>query len=156
MANGKQTIFQQLGITPVQAVGIGAAIIALYSIGRKFGLVKGEENDKADKLQSEKMFEPSYLQTLPASQKVMKFSNPKSVEDIAAKIKSAKGLFNDNEAQLWGAIKRMTYKTQVAQVNAYFTRKYGVEMFAYMKTFLNANELAEIYDYLKNLPSGLV
>ena len=156
MANGKQTIFQQLGITPVQAVGTGAAIIALYSLGRKFGLVKGEENEKAEQLQSEKMFEPSYLQTLPASQKVMKFANQQSVADIAEKIKSAKGLFNDNEAQLWGAIKRITYKTQVAQVNGYFTRKYGVELFAYLKTFLNANEQAEIYDYLKKLPSGLV
>ena len=65
-------------------------------------------------------------------------------------------MFNDNEAQLWGALKRITYKTQVAQVNGYFTRKYGVEMFAYLATFLNADELASVYDYLNKLPTGLV
>lgn len=156
MAKSKQTIFEQLGITPVQAIATGGAIIALYSLGRKFGLIKGEEQDKANQLQTEKMFEPSYLQTLPKGQKYKLFVKPETVADIAEKIKTAKGFFNDNEAQLWGAIKRIRYKTQVAQINAYFTRKYGVEMFAYLKTFLNSNELADVYDYLKNLPSGLV
>lgn len=151
-----KNFFEQIGITPVQAVGVVAGLASIYAVGRKFGIIKGEEQVKENKLLGEKMFEPNYLQTLPPEQKVLKFSSASTVPDIAEKIWKAKGFFKDDMAQLWGAIKRMKYKTQVAQVNTFFNQKYSKEMFTYMQTFLNAEEMAQIFDYLNKLPSGLM
>lgn len=144
------------GITPIQAAGAIVVLGGGYLIGKKFGLIKGEENVKSEKLDTEKIFQPTYLESLPSGTKYYKFTSKTTIPDIAEKIYKAKGFFKDDMPQFWAAFKRMKYKTQVAQVNQYFTMHYGKEMFAYIHTYLNDVEMSTLYDYLNSLPTGLI
>ena len=153
---GNKNIFESVGITPLQLVIVGAGGMLIYSIANKFGLIKGDESKKADALSTNKIYEPGYTQGLINKGVKVYLIKKESLQTLAYDIYKAKGFFKDDNGRLWGALKTIHYKTQISQLNKFFIENYKSELFTYLKTFLNNDELAEVYNYFNSLPSGLV
>lgn len=155
MANGKG-FFEQIGVTPLQAVMTVAVVGGIYKVGQKFGLISTAESEAKDKkseaILNDDAFNPSYYK----GKKVMTWTNEASPKSIAKAIYDSKGLFNDDEAKFWGAIKRCTYKTQVSKVSDTFRLLYGKSLIDYIQGFLNKDGIARLSDYVNKLPSGIV
>lgn len=154
MAN--KNIFESIGVTPVQAVLVGGGAFLIFKAAKKFGLIKSEESNKADSLGTNKIFEPGYIKQLRKQGKKVYLLNDASLKSVAKKIIDSKGFFHDSMDQFWSAIKTIHYQTQVSQVNEYLTTYQGKELFSFLKTFLNNEEMAQVYDYFNSLPSGLI
>ena len=159
----KTNLLESAGISPIQLIILGGGAYFIYTVttkvGEKFGIVKSDTDlaneQKSTGLNSMPQMSPSYLSKLGAT-KVMKFKNKSTLQNIVASIYKSKGVFNDNEAMLYGAFKMITYKTQLAEVSQAFYKDYNYDLYQYLKTFLNDSELALIYDYLNKLPTGIV
>lgn len=152
MAN--KNIFESVGITPVQAVLVGGGGFLIYSLAKKFGLIKSQESEKSDNLLSNKKFEPGYIQQQRKKGGKFYLLAQASLAACAKKIIDSKGFFKDSMDQFWSAIKMIHYQSEVSQVNEYMSSKYNKELFSYLKTFLNNDEMAQVYDYFNSLPEG--
>lgn len=154
MAN--KNIFESVGITPVQALMVGGGGFLIYSVAKKFGLVKSAESDKADNLTTNKKFEPGYTKQLRKEGKKVYLLSDATLKSVANKILNSKGFFKDSMDEFWSAIKTIHYQTQISQLNDYLSTNKGKELFSFLKTFLNNEEMAQVYDYFNSLPTGLI
>jgi len=152
-----KNVFEQIGVTPVQAGAAGAIIFLGYTIAKKFGLVQSEEGKKEAQLLAAPFLSSTYTDSLTREKKkFMSWTNVQTPKDIAKQIKESKGLFNDNEAKLWSALKRIQFKTQAGVVAYWFSRIYGEDLTQYLNGFNTKSEMAKIYDYLNGLKDGIV
>ena len=81
MAN--KNIFESIGITPVQALMVGGGGFLIYSVAKKFGLVKSAESDKADNLSTNKKFEPGYIKQLRKEGKKVYLLSDATLKSVA-------------------------------------------------------------------------
>ena len=132
-------------------------LVLLYFVLQRFGLVKDTVKQQTESEQLFKnYFSPTYLQQL------MKQGGRTALmtqNDVARQVKDlydSKGIFNDDETKLYGAIKRFKYKSQISQVADAFNKKYNKDLAFYLNSFLNESELSRVYDFTDNLPSGKV
>jgi len=159
MAESKKVSF---GVDPVTAfLGvalIGGGYIALKKIGELFGVVKSEDDKKADAFRVADYMAPAYALNLQKQKK--KFygfpNQATTAANIAKRIFESKGVFNDNEAMLYGALNQLTYKTQISIVAYYFLKAYNKDLAQFLSTFLNAGEMAALYSKFDKLPTGIV
>lgn len=156
MAESKN-IFEQIGITPIQALIVIGGGALLYKGGQKLGLIDSAQKQNETKLLAASYLSPSYIDTLKrGSKKYMTWTNDNTPKDICRKIRDSKGTFKDNDAQLWGALRRIQYKTQAGVVAMWFNRMYSVDLTQYLSTFQNVTEMDNIYKYFESLPEGLI
>lgn len=159
MAESKKVSF---GVDPVTAfLGvalIGGGYIALKKIGELFGVVKSEDDKKADALRSADYMAPAYALNLQKQKKKFYgWPNQKAkAESIARAIYESKGVFNDDESKLMGALNQFTYKTQISIVAYYFLKLYKKDLAQFLSTFLSAPELSKLYTKFDKLPTGIV
>lgn len=157
----EKSLLRDLGISPLE-LAIGAGVLyggykLFTGVGEKFGLIKGESGKKADELLGMESLGANYLAKLQAEKKKFYvFTSKGSAPDIAEKFYKAKGFFKDSMDVFWGALKRIKYKTQFAQVADVFQKQYGKDLIAYLLTYIDKDEIATVSDYIKNLPSGIV
>lgn len=156
-----KSLLRDLGISPLEIAVIGGGGFLMYkavtAVGEKFGLIKSDADRKAESLVGDKRFSAGYLQELQAAGKRFRiFSTPKSAPDIATKIYEGRGYFKDDMSKIMGALKRIKYDTQIAQVADAFNKKYGSDMLGYLNSHLSENNMAQVVNYINSLPSGIV
>lgn len=100
-------------------------------------------------------FSPSYYK----SSKDPKLVDAASAKNLAKTIYDSVGYVYDNSTKAAGAIKQLSYKSQVSQVADVFQKEYSHDLKAFMDTAFDTDDqkktLASIYNYVKNLNSGL-
>ena len=133
---------------------IGALVIA-YLVLRRFGIVKDTQKETTETGQLFKdYFSPNFLQSLYSRGGRIQLLTQQQADQIATDLYKSKGIFNDDEQQLYGTIKRFKYQSQVSQAAGVFFKKYKKDLASYLSTFLNETELGRVYNYLDNLPVG--
>jgi hypothetical protein len=70
-------------------------------------------------------------------------------------IYNAKGLFNDNEAAIYGVFRTLKTKTQVSSLSQGFFDMYKTDLYGFMENFLNLEELGKISEICNKLPIGI-
>ncbi len=159
MSDSKKVSF---GVDPLTGgllvVGLFGGYYVFKKIGETFGLVRTEQDEKADALKVADYMAPAYALNLQKQKK--KFygfpNQATTAANIAKRIFESKGVFNDNEAQLMGALNQFTYKTQISIVSYYFLKKYNKDLAQFLSTFLSAQEMAALYTKFDKLPTGIV
>jgi len=130
---------------------------------QKFGLLPSMDSIKNEKAASEldKLPElrPGYAKKQAAEMGYKKYSTmllkPAGALAVAAQLKRAKGIVNDDELGVYSAFKAVRYKTQVSQVAEVFKREYNLDLLEYLRTFLNDKELARVSSLIDGLPPGI-
>ena len=150
------------GVDPMTAV-LGIAVVGggyfiLKKFGELFGIVKSENDLKADALKVADYMAPAYALNLQKQKK--KFygfpNQATTAANIAKRIYESKGVFNDNEALLFGALNQLTYKTQISIVSYYFLKNYNQDLAQYLSKFLSAGEMAVLQSKFDKLPTGIL
>lgn len=72
--------------------------------------------------------------------------------DLAKRIDDSKGLFNDDEDTLYDVFRSISTQWQLSFLAAIFSAYYKKDLFLYLKSFLNANELNSLLSMIKNYP----
>lgn len=151
----------KIGLDPLTA-GLGvAALGTLVYFGNKvsgwFGKSpeeKAAEEKAANFVNASDLWDVNFMAKLPKGTVFKAFQDKSYPEWAATQIYKSKGLLNDDEDALWNVIRKFSYKSQIPLVAGAFSKKYKKSVIEYLKTFLNAKELAEIADFIKKLPSG--
>lgn len=138
-------------------------LLALGLVLQKFGLIPSQESAKQEKnvklLDSLEEFKPGYGAKYAQKQgwqKVLQtLLTTSGAHALAARIKKAKGIFNDNELAVYSAFKTVRNKAQVSQLAETFQREYGMDLVEYLREFMNEKELARVFELVEILPTGL-
>lgn len=150
------------GVDPLTGALVLAGLFAGYTvfkkIGETFGLVRTQADEAADALRSADYMAPAYALNLQKQKKKFYgWPNQKAkAESIARAIYESKGVFNDDESKLMGALNQFTYKTQISIVAYYFLKLYKKDLAQFLSTFLSAPELSKLYTKFDKLPSGIL
>jgi len=148
---------QNFDFTPY-IIPVGVIVLG-YLVLKRFGLVKDTGQEKQEERQQfADYFSPLYIGQLlkSKSKAVVQAFKQAEAEKIARLIYDSKGYFDDDEELYFGTIKRFKYKSQVSQVAGKFFDLYKRDLATYIRGFLNEEELKKTYNYLNNLPSGLI
>lgn len=122
------------------------AALMLVLFGKKitgmFDFFGGDEQQQqaVDQLTASNVFSPNYWQGKPGAQ----ITTVGYAATWCKQVYDAKGLFNDDEAAIYGAFAALKYKTQVSWMAYNFYQIYKVDLYGYLKNFLNTSELANI------------
>lgn len=88
----------------------------------------------------EDYFNPNYYKKVNGA----KILTVAAAQMLSKKIYDSKGVFNDDEAQLYSAFQALTYKTQVSFLAEQFARIYNKSLYGYLDSFLNVTELGNV------------
>ena len=80
-----------------------------------------------------------------------KIDRPKFLE-LAADILDAKSYFNDDEDKLYNVFKIIQTQFQLSLLSRVFSTYYKKDLLEYLKSILNADEIAPILNQVKNYP----
>ncbi len=138
---------------------LGAFAFMLYKLLNKF-FGESEEEKNASKLSESNALNdtltPDSIITKAVKKKLGK-SNPSS-SDIGKLIPNkanmpkwittlwgAKGTFSDDEEKVYGVFRQMTSQFEVNFFAKLFQATKSTDLFAYLKTFMNSEELSDLY-----------
>ena len=134
-------------ILPFAAIGLlvfGASKLAnLFS----FGGSNPKDTAALNQLQNSNVFSPNYYKGFSSAHLL----TVASAQAIAKVIYDAKGLFNDNEAAIYGAFQALTYKTQVSFLAEVFFNIYKQSLYGFLQNVLNTEELAQVATIVNKL-----
>lgn len=138
-------------ILPVGIIGL------LYFVASKFGLIPDKQKEQRETGQLFADYtNPRYLQELLKKPGKTALLTQASAQKLAEMIYKSKGIFNDDEEQLYQVVKAFKYKSQISQVAGNFAAMYKKDLAAYLQSFLNENELSKIFDFWQKLPTGKI
>lgn len=154
------------------AVGLFAA----YKLLQKIGLIPTAEQKQVENLEVEATasttqvnqsnpvlaFSPSYRATIIEAYK-KKYGNTKGFEvtkqlkglDFAAlakKIYDSKGTFKDDKPKLYSVFNTMQTQYQLSYLAGVFSAAYKKDLYQYLKTFLDDDEILPVLNIVKNYP----
>lgn len=138
--------------------GVGAGGFLFYKLLQKVGLIDSKEDTENTQANNEveesKFVSPTYWQTAkaPVGYAIALIKNAEA-DNLAKQIEESYGYFNDDEDKVYGAVKRLKYKTQFSYLAYRFNLLYGKDLFLFLKGFLSSEELATISKFLKALPT---
>lgn len=69
--------------------------------------------------------------------------------------KTRGGIRPDDEAGLYSILRRVKYRTALSQLDSYFFTTYQKDLPQFWRTYLNNEELSEVFNIIKAMPSGL-
>lgn len=138
-------------------------LLALGLVLQKFGLIPSQESAKQEKnvkaLDSLEEFKPGYGSKMAEhngwKKVIQTLLTTAGAHALAARIKKAKGIFNDDELAVYSAFKTVRNKAQVSQLAETFQREYGMDLVEFLRDFMNEKELARVFDLVEILPTGL-
>jgi hypothetical protein len=142
----------------------GGALVLVYLAGnkifQKLGIVKSAEDILASQattqLDKENYFDPAYYEDRKKIYTVLSLED-KGVS-YAKKLYNAKGIFNDNEADVYGVFRALQSKTQVSLIAKAFFGLYGKDLKNYLQPstgFLNDSEWQEVVNICSKLKEGI-
>lgn len=129
--------------------------VFVYFAGRKimqsFGLVSDPtETRNLTQLETENYFDPDYYKQFLANSPLILTDN--DTKNYIDKLYNAYGIFNDNEAAVYGVFEALKTKSQVSWLSGKFFIKYGVSLKEYLRSFLNDSEMAKVASIINKLP----
>lgn len=161
--------------TAIQIALGTAALLAIYKIMQKFGLIQTGAEAKEEQATTQASgsstevdfnnpmlsFNPNYWQTI--FKDIVKKNNkvfvdwkiqkiPLNYYDLANQVYDAKGFFHDDNEKLYSVFRNIQTQYQLSNVAFYFDLKYKKDMLEYIKSFLNSDEIERIFDMVKNYP----
>lgn len=155
------------------ALIIGGGFI-IYKFGKTItdalGLTTSKEEKQAQQVfasaPAENPWSPTYYKELNKKNTIYLMPQ-QSLETKAKGIYNAisKIPFMTDSAKIGAIIKSLQYKTQVSYLAEYFAKKYGYDMFTYIKdgyrffvdgaTGLSDKDMTQLINYVNNLPNGI-
>lgn len=142
----------------------GGALVLLYVAGnkifQKLGIVETAADVQAAQasaqVEKENYFDPAYYEDRKKIYTVLSLED-KGVS-YAKKLYNAKGVFNDNEADVYGVFRALQSKTQVSLIAKAFFGLYGKDLKNYLQPstgFLNESEWNEVVNIISKLKEGI-
>jgi len=161
------------------AAGTAAAIV-LYKLGSFLGVFKtkaekdAEANEgklttgaaadvtKIDLNNGSLSLSPNYFYTIykkilidykakgKQAPKASAFLGPYKYSELCTDLYNSKGLFNDNEAALYGVFTQLNTQIQISFLSNLFYKIYKVDLLNYILNFTNTQERAQLYTTIKN------
>ena len=131
---------------------------ALEKLGLKESKEDREQQKTIEKGETSNAWQPNYYKEMIEKNGRNKtaLSLPATVEGYAKIFRDAKGLVNDDEEAVYGALRSMKYKTQLSQVAERFFQMYKQDLYLFLKSFLSDDELEQVAKLVNNLKSGKV
>ena len=135
--------------------GLGVAYFGVLNpILKKLGIKQSAEDAEAEKeikaAETDKAFNADYWRIAPKPKTI--FGATPSAQQVAQAIYKAFGLFNDNEAAIYSAVKRARTKTMFSQIVSAYRDLYRQDLYTVLKDKLSAKEFSIIVKYVINLP----
>lgn len=167
---------KQSDVMPLLLVaGGGLVIYFMYKTGKSLtdllGITQSKEEKKAQELfasePSQNPWSPVYYKELNKGNKIYLFDK-KYLEPKAKAIYNAisKIPLMTDSAKVATIIKSLQYKSQISYLADYFQKKYGYDMFTYIKdgyrffvdgaTGLSDADMNQLINYVNNLPTGII
>lgn len=155
--------------------GGGVVLYFMYKTGKSLtdllNITSSKEEKEAQQIfasePSQNAWSPVYFKELNKGNKIYLFDK-KYLEPKAKAIYNAvsKIPFMTDSAKIATIIKTLRYKSQVSYLADYFQQKYGYEMYTFIKdgyrffvdgaTGLSDKDMAQLINYVNNLPSGVI
>ena len=142
----------------------GGGLLLLYVAGKKvfqkLGIVETAADVQAAQasaqVDKENYFDPAYYDERHKIYTVLSLAD--QGEAYAKKLYNAKGIFNDNEADVYGVFRALQAKTQVSLIARAFFRLYGQDLKNYLQPstgFLSTSEWNEVVNIISKLKEGI-
>jgi hypothetical protein len=150
---------KKTNIDPIE-VGKWAILIGVvyagYKILQKVGLINTEQETAEEETNAavdrKQWAQPNFYLKNPPNNKVKVLKTSAGANGIALLIYEAYDVFDDDEEQMQGALKQLTYKEQYSQVAAAFYNKYTEDLTTFLKAHFNESELYPVWQHIENLP----
>ncbi len=166
-------------VVPVFKITLGAvSIYALYKVGQKVGIfqtAEGKEVEEATEGASQSSadvreknayvaFAPRYATSLIVAwnkkfspkkwdaKKQLGFLTAKKTDEFVKRMYNSKGLFKDNPNAVYSVFREIQTQYQLSVISYFFTSVYKIDLFEYLKSFLDENEMDKIINIVKNYP----
>lgn len=141
-------------------VGKWALIIGLFYAGyktlQKLGLINTEQETKEEEtsaaVDSKQWAQPSFYLKNPPTNKIKVLKTQSAADSIAFLIYESYDAFDDDEEQMQGALKQLTYKEQYSQIAARFFALYAEDLTRFLKAHFDESELFPVWQHIENLP----
>lgn len=140
--------------------------VLLYKLGTNLMEKTGIAPDKVDtkgenaqiKLNEAEFWAPDFYQKAAQKAKPKQISIPTyaTARAIADKIYNAKGYTYDNEETAVGAIRSCKSKAHISRVSEVFFQTYGVDLYGYLYSYLEASDWFQIQAHIKNIPAYII
>jgi len=148
--------------TNIDAIEVGkwailiGVVYAGYKILQKVGLINTEQETAEEETNAavdrKQWAQPNFYLKNPPNNKVKVLKTSAGANGIALLIYEAYDTFDDDEEQMQGALKQLTYKEQYSQVAAAFYNKYTEDLTSFLKAHFNESELYPVWQHIENLP----
>lgn len=134
-------------------------LILLYSLMKKFGLIKSKAQREATQAKQETRiekqqikellsdvdwFKPGMWQTIPAQ----RLYTTAYARSLAEKIHNSFGLLIDKETQIFGVFRSLKDRANVSQIAFSYLAKYNKDLLGELLDRLNKSELQTIYNII--------
>jgi hypothetical protein len=148
--------------TNIDAIEVGkwailiGVVYAGYKILQKVGLINTEQETAEEETNAavdrKQWAQPNFYLKNPPNNKVKVLKTTAGANGIALLIYEAYDVFDDDEEQMQGALKQLTYKEQYSQIAAAFYNKYTEDLTSFLKAHFNESELYPVWQHIENLP----
>lgn len=143
------------------AIALGSFLGWRYVVAPLFetlGLKQTSEEKLMDKIENLEIdrdyWSASFYTKAPANHNALILSTAKANE-LAAQIKNAKSIWNDDESAIYAALRQCQYKTQVSYLVYWFNRLYALDLYTWLKDkVLNDKEMRTVLTITEKLPLG--
>lgn len=128
-------------------IGAGVLFVVLRVIGQKIGLIETKESKEFDKQSQtfssskDSAFSPTYYKNVIGAHLVTRAT----AQQLAKKIYDADDLTDDDENDVYAALRQLQYKTQVSWLADVFNQMYQQDLYGYMRSFLDDNEMNVVH-----------
>lgn len=148
---------------------IGALILG-YLVLARFGLVATgkslKESADAAALTLDMDISPAYIQKLKQAEMKRRglqrarfteerYSIAQAAKLVEAIRKTRGGIRPDDEAGLYSILRRVKYRTALAQLDSVFFQTYKTDLPTFWRTYLNDSELSTIRGIIERMQTGL-
>lgn len=137
------------------AAGIGAVyFLIIRPVLQSVGVIKTKEEKQQEKQEQEyatgsnSPFNPAYYKQAGSGALLV----TKAVAlQLAKELYDAHGFFNDDEEQVYGALRQLKAKTQLSWVADVFYQQYKQDLYTYLRSFLDDSEMKIVNGIATNL-----
>jgi hypothetical protein len=124
----------------------GVADPLLENLGLKES-AESKETKAAENVAAQQALNPNFYKTnLPAT-----ILTQAAADKYGKLIYDAMGIFNDDEAQVYGVFRAMKNKCQVSYLADRFYITYKKDLLSFLKDYFNTSEMAAVYNIINKL-----
>lgn len=152
---------QNQDINPNTILAVGGLALLFFggrAILQKLGIVQTASDQAAametqaqmQQLSTGNYFDPDYWRTGGSGTLLLTVG---AAQNYAAILKNAKGIFNDDEAAVYGVFQSLKTRSQVSFLAMVFFQQYGQSMLGFLQSFLNESEMTTVAKITNKLPA---